>query len=243
MQTTNRILAGLRPVEFARLSAFLTPVNLKSGAVLFEPGQLIQHVYFPESALISLLAGVDGSHTLEVGMMGSEGVLGCTLALGENTLSVRASVYRSGWALRMRACHFLDACRLGQPLYQSVNRCIHALMQQMAQISVCNRFHDIESRLARWLLMTRDRGVPEHFELTQALLSYRLGVRRAGVTDAAQALKRRGLINYRRAWVEITNEAGLEAASCSCYQQLRVEVVGSARDRPYCPIVRGHGSL
>ena len=221
IQPMNHLLASLRPVDYLRLQPFLEGVHLEFGAILCEPNVPLMHVYFPDSALISLLAHVDTHRVLEVGMLGREGVLGCSLALGVRASEMRALVQCGGRATRMRADDFLEFSRLGLPLYQCVNRYIHSLIGQITQISACNRFHTIQARLARWLLMMRDRIGVNHFQLSQDFLSHVLGVRRAGVSMAALALKRQGLINYRRAWVEITNEAGLERMSCECYQRLR----------------------
>lgn len=219
----NRLLAALRPVEYLHMLPKLEAVTLEVGSVLCLPHEPLSHAYFPEGALISLLSHADASNVLEVGMLGSEGVLGCTLALGAQALGARAVVQRPGRAMRMRSSHFVEASRWGQPLYRSVNQCIFALMGQIMQISVCNRFHAIEARLARWLLMTCDRVGQNHMPFTQDMLADCLGVRRAGVSQAAQSLKRKGLIDYRRAWIAITDAPGLELASCACYQALRVE--------------------
>lgn len=214
----NALLAGLPQKAYVRLRAELEPVDLKFGQVLYEPGKSIRHVYFPENCLISLLTAVDRHRSLEVGMVGNEGMAGMPFILGIGVSGVRAIVQGGGGALRMGAAPFRLEFDRNVPLQQALYRYMYALMAQISQTAACNRFHDAEPRLARWLLMTRERVMSDGFPLTHEFLAHMLGVRREGVTEAAGALKRRKLIDYRRGEIQILDVKGLKAASCSCYQ-------------------------
>jgi CRP-like cAMP-binding protein len=213
----NRLLAVLPLADRERLREQFDLVTLSFGEVLMEPGDSIKHVYFPNDSLVSLLTLVDRHHALEVGMVGREGMVGAALGLGANTTPVRALVQGSGKALRMRASNFRKEMQHCAALQRGVLSYVHALMMQVAQTAACNRFHAIDTRLARWLLMTRDRVGSDRFPLTQEFLGHMLGVRRAGVTEAAQGLKQRKLVKYSRGVISIIDGPGLESASCSCY--------------------------
>jgi CRP-like cAMP-binding protein len=217
----NTLLAAIPRKEYQRLLPMLEPVPLPFGEVLYEPGDAIRHVYFPGIALVSLLTLVDDHLALEVGLVGREGMVGVPLALGFRVSSVRALVQGAGMAMRMKSTHFLKEFAHSLPLQRAFNRYTHALMSQVAQTAACNRFHVVEARLARWLLMTRDRVESNDFPMTQEFLSHMLGVRRVGVTQAAGQLQRRKLIEYSRGHISIIDHHGLEAASCSCYRVVR----------------------
>jgi CRP-like cAMP-binding protein len=167
---------------------------------------------------VSLLTLAEGHQALEVGMIGHEGMLGIPLALGVSNSPVRALVLGAGVALRMTSAHFRQELHKSEQLKREVYRYTHELMVQMTQTAACNRFHRVEARLARWLLMTRDRVRSDQFHLTQDLLANMLGVRRVGVTKAACALRDRELIGYNRGEISILDGEGLEAAACQCYQ-------------------------
>jgi len=218
---TNRLLAALPRKDYQRLLAGLDPVNLTFGKVLYEPGEQIRHVYFPNDSLVSLLTLADGHLALEVGMVGHEGMVGTPMTLGFNISSVRALVQGSGTAMRMTSARFRKEFRKCPPLQRAVYRYLHVLMAQITQTAACNRFHVVEARLARWLLMTRDRVRANRFHLTQEFPAHMLGVRRVGVTKAASALQQRKLIHYSRGEIRILDGKGLEAASCKCYQIVR----------------------
>ena len=217
----NTLLAGLPLAEYQRVLAHLESVELHFGEVLYEPGDPIRHVYFPNDSLVSLLSVVDHHLALEVGMVGHEGMVGIAFALGIGVSPVRAMVQGAGTAMRMKAAPFRKEFRQSLALQQEALLYTHALMAQIAQTAACNRFHVIEARLARWLLMTRDRVCADHFRLTHEFLGHMLGVRRVGVTKAAHALKQRQLIDYNRGNIAIINGVGLEAASCSCYERVK----------------------
>ncbi|MGH8660922.1 MAG: Crp/Fnr family transcriptional regulator, partial [Burkholderiales bacterium] len=194
----NSLLAALPRRDYLRLLAGLEPVALTFGEVLYEPGQPIRHVYFPNDSVVSLLTLVDGRLALEVGLVGREGMVGIPLALGVGVTSVRALVQGAGTAMRMEAARFRRVFPRCAPLQRVLHHYAHVLMAQVTQTAACNRFHVVEARLARWLLMTRDRVRSPQFRLTQEFLAHMLGVRRVGVTNAAGALQRRNLISYRR---------------------------------------------
>ncbi|HEV3009552.1 MAG TPA: Crp/Fnr family transcriptional regulator, partial [Burkholderiales bacterium] len=187
-----------------------------------EPGDALRHVYFPLDCLISLLAAVDGGEDdLEVGLVGREGLAGMPLALGNLTSPVRELVQGSGSALRMPAKRFVEELARTPNLRRLVDRCIFVAMSTAMQIAACNRSHVLEARLARWLLMVRDRLGRNEFYLTQDFLARMMGVRRAGVTEAASALQQRKMIDYRRGKVRLLDAGALRAAACSCYGVIR----------------------
>ena len=219
--TGNSLLAAVPRKEYQRLLTLLEPVTLTFGEVLFEPGDAIRHVYFPGVSLVSLLTLVDNHLALEVGLVGREGMVGIPLALGVGVSSIRALVQGAGVAMRMKSAQFLKELGQSLPLQRAVHRYTHALMAQIAQTAACNRFHVVEERLARWLLMTRDRVQSNDFPMTQEFLSHMLGVRRVGVTKAAGELQQRKLIEYSRGNISIIDQHGLEDAACSCYRAVR----------------------
>ncbi len=214
----NSLLAALPQKEYEKLLSRLEIVTLTFGEVLYHPGEPIRYVYFPTNSLVSLLTLAEGHQALEVGMVGYEGMLGIPLALGVIASPVRALIQGSGLALRMASVHFHSELQKSDALQRQVYRYTFELMVQMTQTAACNRFHHVEARLARWLLMTRDRVRSNQFHLTQELLGDMLGVRRVGVTKAAGALRQRNLISYSRGEITILDGAGLESAACQCYQ-------------------------
>ncbi len=222
----NLVLASLPAEDYRRLSRKLQTVNLAFGQILYEPGKTIKYVYFPVDCLISLLTAVDRRRNLEVGMVGSEGMAGMPFILGVGVSGVRALVQGAGTALRIAAAPFRIEFDRSPPLQQALYRYTYALMAQISQTAACNRFHGAEARLARWLLMTRDRVRDDRFSLTHEFLAHMLGVRRVGVTEAAGVLKRRGVIDYSRGRITILDERKLKAAACCCY-----EIVGTVFKR------------
>jgi CRP-like cAMP-binding protein len=216
----NRLLASLPQKAYRDLLPGLVPSKLAFGDVLYEADARMRHVYFPSDCLVSLLTLADGHFALEVGMVGHEGMVGVALALGASLSPVRALVQGGGAAMRMSSGRFAAALRHSPALQDGVHAYVHELMNQISRTAACNRFHVVEARLARWLLMTRDRlGVGE-FRMTHEFLAAMLGVRRVGVTEAASALQRRKLIRYSRGLIRILDGAALQAASCSCYVKL-----------------------
>lgn len=223
---TNLLLAALPKDEYQRLLPKLKQVPLVFREVIYEPGDLIRNVYFPISGIISLLAAVEDRATLEVGIVGREGMVGLPVFMGVKTSTNRAVVQGAGEAMRMKANAFRDECETGGSLPRLLRRYTHSRLTQIAQGAACNRFHPIDARLARWLLMTRDRMGADEFQLTQEFLSNMLGVRREGVNKAAGALQQQQLISYSRGNLLILDRAGLEAIACHCYGLIRAEYDG-----------------
>lgn len=227
MQTRNELpvandLLGAMPRQaYRHMQTSLESVELSYGQVLYEPMGSIRHVYFPIDCLVSLLTAVDQNRTLEVGMVGNEGMVGMPMAMGIRVSAVRALVQGSGTALRMTAARFRTEFKNNLPLQRALFRYNHLLMAQISQTAACNRFHDAEHRLARWLLMTSDRLHADEFLLTHEFLGHMLGVRRVGVTKAAGALHLRKLIDYSRGKIRILDREGLEEAACTCYRIVR----------------------
>ena len=216
----NELLAALTGARYRALASGLENVELRFGEILYRPGGTPRHVYFPNDSLISLLAAAGGSE-LEVGLVGREGMVGTALALGQAVSPVRALVQGGGSAMRMSAGRFVRELGRGGELVRQVHRSIHVSMSTAMQIAACNNKHLLAPRLARWLLMVRDRLGRDDFRMTQEFLAVMLGVRRSGVTGAAGALQRRGLIGYSRGQVRILDPAGLRAAACACYPLIR----------------------
>jgi CRP-like cAMP-binding protein len=215
----NALLAALPRAEYRHLAALLEPVTLTFGDVLYEQDEAITHVYFPSDSLVSLLTLVDRHLALEVGLVGREGMVGVAYAMGIGSTPFRALVQGTGTAMRMKAPAFRRELNASPALQREVHLYAHALMAQVARTAACNRFHVVQERLARWLLMTRDRMRSDQFRLTHEFLANMLGVRRVGVTKAAHALRLRKLIAYSRGDITILNGRGLEAAACSCYEK------------------------
>jgi CRP-like cAMP-binding protein len=213
----NHLIALLPRRDRASLLAASETVQLDLGTVLCEPGEPTRHVYFPNDCFISLVSAIEGEPGLEVGMVGREGMLGAQLALGVNVIPLHALVQGAGAARRVAAARFRRELSFSKALQQALNRYVYALMAQLATSAACTRFHHVEPRLARWLLMTQDRAHSDSFHLTHEFLAHMLGVRRVGITGAASDLQRHGLIRYHRGDITVLDRAGLEAAACSCY--------------------------
>ena len=189
--------------------------------MLYQPGTASRYVYFPNEGMVSLLAVADRRSALEVGLVGAEGMVGLAAALGAPSSPVRAMVQGAGSALRTTAARLRSELERNAPLRREVARCAYVAMATAMQVAVCNKEHVLEARLARWLLMTRDRTASDEFRFTQQFIALMLGVRRSGVTVAAGALQRRGLIRYSRGTMRILDRQGLRAAPCSCYGVIR----------------------
>ncbi|HST01097.1 MAG TPA: Crp/Fnr family transcriptional regulator [Usitatibacter sp.] len=213
----NTLLASLPRKAYQDLAPALAPMILRAGDVIYEPAQAIAHVYFPEECLLSLFTTVVGHVDLEIAMVGREGMLGISLAFGDDVPGVRAIVQGGGAARRLERRAFVLALRGSAPLRRAVYGYVGNRMDQVVRNVACTRFHSLESRLARKLLMTRDSLKAGAFRMTQELLSSMLGVRREGVTEAASNLRRRKLIEYSRGHILIVDVRGLETASCPCY--------------------------
>jgi CRP-like cAMP-binding protein len=210
----NGLIEGLPRADRARLLKGCVPADLVLGTVLCEAGQPIVHVYFPLTGFISLVASVDGHPPLEMGLIGSEGLLGVNLA------ELRGVVQGAGTALRMTGAQVRRELKRSPALRRTFSRYLYVILSQNLQSTACTRFHHIEERLARWLLMTHDRAGADYFDLTHSFLADMLGVQRSAVTIAAGALQARNLIGYTRGRIHILNRQGLESASCECYQAI-----------------------
>jgi CRP-like cAMP-binding protein len=215
---TNQILADLPSAVSRGFIARCEPIELQLGDVICDPGDRIQHVYFPIGGFISLISSLDKRPRLEVGLIGAEGMLGAALVLGVDVAQLRAIVQGRGSALRMSAARFSRELSHNRALDDALKRYVYVLMSQLAQMAACTHFHVLEARLARWLLMTRDRAHSVEFYITQEFLAYMLGVRRVSVTNAASELQKRHLIRYTRGNMTILDERGLEAISCECHK-------------------------
>ena len=215
--SSNQLIARLPEAARARLDTIGQVVDLPLSQILGEAGAPTMHVHFPIDGFVSLLAQVDNEHVIEVGMVGREGMLGIQLALGVTSEPLKSLVQGQGQALRIDAEAFRRELAASPALRAMLDRYVYVLFAQHARAAACLRFHMIEERLARWLLMSQDRALSDVFQLTQEFLAYMLGVRRVGVTVAAGELQRRHLIAYERGEMTIVDRAGLELAACSCY--------------------------
>jgi CRP-like cAMP-binding protein len=214
----NRLLAGVTRRDQGLILKHCEAVELTFGDILSEPDQPIRHVYFPTSSFISLIAANGGPESLEVGLVGNEGVFGITLVLGIDASPLRGLVQGGGQAMRMSVTQFRRAVSDSPSFTRVLHTYLYVLMAQLAQTAACARFHQLEARFARWILMTQDRAGSDTFPLTHVFLAQMLGVRRAGVTETAGVVQKRGVIRYRRGIVQVLNRHALEAMACPCYE-------------------------
>ena len=217
----NRLLKALPRSDLRRMLSACENVELTFADVLYTPGERIRYVYFPLRSIISLVMSVDDSLSVEVGLIGNEGMLGIPLALGVFESPLSAVVQGGGSAVRMEAASFCVELRRSPALQNEIQRYTFVRMNHLAQAAACTRFHMVEARLARWLLMTQDRAHADTFRITHEFLAFMLGVRCVGVTNAASSLQKRGLIRYRRGNITVLDRRGLKSASCGCYRSDR----------------------
>ena len=219
----NRILSALPDEEFERLQPKLREVSIPMGEIVYLPEQPIEHVYFINRGIISWLAALEDGNTVEAGVIGPEGVAGISVVLGATSTPNQGLAQSPVQALKIRAGDLVVEFRRGGKLHDFLLRFMHTMFVQVTQTAACNRLHTLDQRLARWLLLTHDRIDGDQFTLTQDFVSRMLGVRRAGVSVAANALRQTGLIDYHRGDFKILNHPALEDAACECYQIVRAE--------------------
>ncbi|MFJ2992471.1 Crp/Fnr family transcriptional regulator [Pandoraea sp. NPDC087047] len=222
-RNANHLLAVLPPEDRGRLVSDLVLVEMPLGKVIYESGDYLDHVYFPTTAIISLLYVMEDGASAEIAIVGNEGVIGIALFMGGETTPSRAIVQSAGHAYRMSARVLKEEFKRGGPLQRLLLRYTQALITQMAQTAVCNRHHSIDQQLCRWLLLSLDRLQSNELYMTQELIANMLGVRRSGVTEAALKLQTAGLINYSHGHIKVLDRAGLEARACECYDVVKRE--------------------
>jgi CRP-like cAMP-binding protein len=222
-QPANKLLAALSTKSYKHLAPLLEPTVLKLGDILYHPKEVIRQVYFPHKSIISMVNILEDGSMVEVGVVGSEGMLGTALLSGDNISTHQAIVQVANGSVRMKAAAFQEEIRKNSEFNILVQRYLQALFTQVAQTAACNRLHPIVERLARWLLLTQDRMETERLQLTHEFIATMLGTRRAGVTVAAGTLQAAGIITYNRGAVIIRDRERLEEASCECYRIVRDE--------------------
>lgn len=218
VRSTNHLLAALSKKDYQGCFAKFERIELNYGETIYKTGAVIRHVYFPESGIVSLLSTVNETSTLETGIVGSEGMIGLPVFLGVKTSDSFVLVQGAGFALRITTADFLAECASGDEMTRILKRFTLSLMTQTAQSAACNRYHPVESRMARWLLMTNDRMESGKFQITQEFLSNMVGVRREAVNKSARILQEHGLISYNRGKLVILDLKGLKAIACECYK-------------------------
>jgi CRP-like cAMP-binding protein len=219
----NHLLAAVPAEELARLKTDLQPVSLELGEVVYESGEELEFIYFPTTAIISLLYIMENGSTAEIGMAGNDGLVGIALFMGGSTTPSRAVVQSAGNAFRLRSSALRSAFGQGGVFQKILLRYTQSLMTQISQTAVCNRLHAVEKQLCRWLLINHDLLQTNELVMTHDLIANMLGVRREGVSIAAGHLQKEGLIRYVRGTITILDRPGLEAAACECYQVVKDE--------------------
>ena len=222
--TQNHLLAALPEAEFARLAPHLQLVPMLLGDSLYEPGGQLQHVYFPTTAIVSLLYVMESGSSAEIAGVGNEGILGIALFMGGDTTPSSAVVQTAGHGYRLPGHLLKEEFNRGGLMQRLLLRYTQALLTQMCQTAACNRHHSIAQQLCRWLLLTLDRSPSNELIMTQELVASALGVRREGVTEAAGQLQAAGCIRYRRGHIAVLDRAGLEARACECYAVVKKEL-------------------
>lgn len=220
----NHLLAALSATEYERLTPYLELVPMQLGDMLYEPDIELRHVYFPTTAIVSLLYILESGSSAEIAGVGNEGVLGISLFMGGNTTPSSAVVQTAGHSYRLPAKILKQEFNRGGLLQRLLLRYTQALITHMFQNAACYRHHSIEQQLCRWLLLTLDRMLSNDLIMTQELIANALGVRREGITEAAGNLQRAGIIRYRRGHISILERSGLEANACECYTVVKKEL-------------------
>jgi CRP-like cAMP-binding protein len=219
----NHLLAALPDAEWQRWLPQLEPVEMPLGQVLYEAGGTLSHVYFPTTAIVSLLYVMENGASAEIAVVGNEGIVGISLFMGGDSTSSRAVVQSAGLGLRLKAQIMKEDFNRAGPVLHLLLRYTQALITQMAQTAVCNRHHSLDQQLCRWLLLSLDRLQGNELVMTQELIANMLGVRREGVTEGALKLQQAGLIRYARGHISVLDRDGLEERSCECYAVVKKE--------------------
>ncbi|MEH2364939.1 Crp/Fnr family transcriptional regulator [Nostoc sp.] len=219
----NRLLAALPTSDYERLIPHLKLVSLPTRQVIYEPGEPITHVYFPQNSVVSIVTIMEDGSTVEIGIVSNEGMVGIPVILGGNTTTTKAFVQVAGAGMQMDADILRTEFNRGGAIQKLLLRYVRAIYTELTQSCACNRLHTLEERLARWLLTVSDRFESDDFPLTQEFIAQMLGVRRSGVTVAASTLSRAGMIRYQRGQISILNREDLEATSCECYRVIQKE--------------------
>lgn len=220
---TNHLLAALQEADWQRLQPYLEPVEMPLGQVLYEAGRPMNHVYFPTTAIVSLLYVMENGASAEIAVVGYEGVVGITLFMGGGTTPSRGVVQSAGMGVRLSAQRIKDEFNRSGPVMHLLLRYTQALISQMVQTAACNRHHSLDQQLCRWLLLSMDRLQGNALVMTQELIANMLGVRREGVTEAALKLQAAGLIRYARGHITVLDRKGLELRTCECYAVVKHE--------------------
>lgn len=219
----NELLAALPEPEWLRWQSLLEAVDMPLSQVLYESGRTLSHVYFPTTAIVSLLYVMENGASAEIAVVGHEGIVGISLFMGGESTPSRAVVQSAGMGYRMRASAIKEEFNRSGPVMHLMLRYTQALITQMAQTAACNRHHSLDQQLCRWLLLSLDRLSGNDLVMTQELIANMLGVRREGVTEGALKLQKLGLISYARGHIKVLDRKGLEARSCECYEVVRKE--------------------
>jgi CRP-like cAMP-binding protein len=219
----NHLLGALPPAEAGRWMPLLESVDLRLGQVLYESGAALAHVYFPTTAIVSLLYVLENGASAEIAVVGNEGIIGVSLFMGGESTPSRAVVQSAGQGFRLKAKIMKEEFNRAGPVLHLLLRYTPALITQMAQTAVCNRHHTLDQQLCRWLLLSLDRLQGTRLVMTQELIANMLGVRREGVTEAALKLQHAGLISYARGHITVLDRKGLEKRSCECYLVVKKE--------------------
>ena len=223
IKTQNRLFQAIPQAEWGRIHPHLEPIDLPLGRVLYEPGTKMSHVYFPTTAIVSLLYELENGSSAEIAVVGLEGVVGISIFMGGDSTLSRAVVQSGGLGYRLKSHLILEEFNRSIPIMHLLLRYTQALITQMSQTAVCNRHHTLDQQFCRWLLLSLDRLPSDVLIMTQELIANMLGVRREGVTEAALKVQKAGLIRYFRGKITILDRAGLEQRTCECYQVVKTE--------------------
>ena len=223
LKDQNYLFHSIPSEEWERLLPLIEPVDLPLGKVLYEPGMKMSHVYFPTTAIVSLLYALENGSSAEIAIVGNEGIVGISIFMGGESTSSRAVVQSAGKGYRIKSSVILAEFNRGGPLLHLFLRYTQALITQMSQTAVCNRHHTLDQQFCRWLLLSLDRLTSNELVMTQELIANMLGVRREGVTEAALKVQKAGFIKYSRGHITILDRVGLERRTCECYQVVKDE--------------------